>query len=83
MKITVKRSSGFAGIQMPAKVLDTEDPLLMEEARMIVSKDWPAGTSNPDGMEYEISVEENDLTSVRKIADSDDTLLQSILKAVL
>lgn len=60
MRITIKRSGGVAGIQMPPKVLETDDneiKTLVHEVLLLTSDNTIA-----DGMVYDITIEEGDET---------------------
>ncbi len=58
MKVTVKRSGGFAGIQMPAKVLEVDDDeILMELGNAAWTSKDDKTDFGMDMMAYEITTE--------------------------
>jgi hypothetical protein len=57
MKISVKKSGGFAGISMPAKVLETTDQSIKDLAYEALEA--PGGSRGMDMMSYEITIEED------------------------
>ncbi len=82
MKITIKRSGGFAGIQMPPKVLETDDPKTIDEMHQIMHPHYKVESYLADGMQYDITVEEHGDTKSFIIKDNDDEVFQSLLRKV-
>lgn len=80
MKISIVQSGGFAGITLPPKVLETDDPEIKQAAQSLSSS---SSNTVYDGFTYDISIEENNTTKYVRIGDEENENLQKLLKIVL
>lgn len=82
MRISIKRSGGFSGVQMPPKILETDDEEMKLLAREVVAS---ASDNNlVDGMQYDITIEEDGKeTSARLFSHGEDEKLFRLAKAVI
>lgn len=83
MKITVKRSGGYANISMPPKVFETEDKEIIEAVNIISSQRYNIEGFMNDGMQYDFTIEENSGPKHFSIKENEDPMFQKVIEAVM